>query len=114
MLEDKHMIWQRGTAACLLFLLSAGQGWAADGAASAKAKVAQCVACHGADGIAKTPDAPNLAGQNESYLVKSLQDYKSGARKHEVMSLMTRNLSDADIKQLAAYYSAIAVSVKGS
>lgn len=88
--------------------------WSADSTdpMAGKAKAAQCFACHGPDGVAKVPDAPNLAGQNESYMVKALNDYKSGARKHEVMSMMTRNLSAADIKQLASYYSSIPITVK--
>jgi cytochrome c553 len=92
--------------------------WAAQGAdaqaqaQAGKAKAAQCFACHGPDGLAKVPDAPNLAGQNESYLVKALNDYKSGARKHEVMSMMTRNLTASDIQQLASYYGSIPITVK--
>lgn len=81
-------------------------------AQAGKAKAAQCFTCHGADGMSKVPDAPNLAGQNEIYLVKALNDYKSGARKHEVMSMMTQNLSASDIQQLAAYYSSIPITVK--
>jgi cytochrome c553 len=89
-------------------------GWAAEVAdgQTAKAKATQCFTCHGADGLAKAPDAPNLAGQNETYLVKALTDYKSGARHHEVMAMMTKNLSAADIAQIAAYYSRISVAVK--
>lgn len=84
-------------------LLSGPAALAADPAAG-KAKAAQCAACHGANGIAVLPDAPNLAGQNEIYLVKALKDYRSGARKHEQMSVMAKGLSDKDIDNLAAYY----------
>ncbi len=90
------------TAAGALFLL-AGSALAADPAAG-KAKAAQCAACHGANGIAVLPDAPHLAGQNEIYLVKALKDYRSGARKHEQMSVMAKGLSDKDIDNLAAWY----------
>jgi cytochrome c553 len=69
-----------------------------------RAKAVQCQACHGLDGIAKIPEAPNLAGQNEDYLVKALNDFKSGARQNEMMTLMVKPLSDADIANLAAYY----------
>jgi cytochrome c553 len=82
----------------------------AQGAAPAKA--AQCFACHGADGIGKMPDAPNLAGQNESYLAKALHDFRSGRRENEMMSLMAQNLKDEDISQLAAYYSGIGIELK--
>jgi cytochrome c553 len=96
----------------LLTLLLAGAATAATAQTAAPAKASQCFTCHGADGIAKMPDAPNLAGQNESYLVKALQDFKSGRRENEVMTLMAKPLSDEDIRQLAAYYSGIAIEVK--
>jgi cytochrome c553 len=106
--------FRRAAAIAALVLAFPGPGWAADvaDAQAARAKATQCFACHGADGLAKAPDAPNLAGQNESYLVKALTDYKSGARQHEVMAMMTKNLSAADIAQIAAYYSRISVAVK--
>ena len=84
------------------------------GAADVKAgrqKVLQCQACHGLDGQAKLPDAPNLAGQTAVYLVKALKDFRSGARKNDMMALVVRNLSDDDIADLAAYFAAIPVSV---
>lgn len=85
-------------------LLLAGPAALAADPAAGKAKAAQCAACHGANGIAVMPDAPNLAGQNEMYLAKALRDYRSGARKHEQMAVMAKGLSDKDIENLAAYY----------
>lgn len=77
----------------------------ADGNAQAgHAKATQCAACHGIDGISKLPEAPNLAGQTEVYLVKSLNDFRSGARQNEMMSIIAKSLSDSDIANLAAYY----------
>ena len=86
-------------------LLLAGPAALAADPAAGKAKAAQCAACHGANGMAVMPDAPHLAGQNEMYLVKALKDYRSGARKHEQMTVMAKGLSDKDIDNLAAYYS---------
>ena len=102
------------TAALLLAaLLAAGSGQAlAADMAAARAKAGQCFVCHGADGLAKAPDAPNLAGQNEGYLVKALKDYKSGKRENEMMNMMAKNLSDQDIALVAAYFSGIAITVK--
>jgi len=65
-----------------------------------------CVACHGNDGIGITPQYPSLSGQHESYLIRTLTDYKKGGRKNAVMAGFAAQLTDADIKQLAAYYSA--------
>ncbi|WP_233867671.1 c-type cytochrome [Paraburkholderia adhaesiva] len=77
----------------------------AEGDASAgRAKAAQCAACHGIDGISKQPDAPNLAGQTEQYLTKALNDFRSGARQNEMMSIMAKSLSDKDVANLAAYF----------
>jgi cytochrome c553 len=94
-----------------MLMAASSQPLAADMAA-AKAKAGQCFVCHGADGLAKVPDAPNLAGQNEGYLVKTLKDYKSGKRENEVMNTMAKNLSDQDIALVAAYFSGIGITVK--
>ena len=76
-------------------------------AAAGKAKSATCVACHGADGIGTTDLNPNLAGQKEAYLVKSIKAYRDGARKDPMMGAMAKPLSDADIDNLAAYFSSL-------
>ena len=86
-------------------------GAMAGDAKAGRQKALQCQTCHGLDGQAKLPDAPNLAGQGEIYLAKALKDYRSGARKNEMMSLVSRNLKDEDIADLAAYYAAIPVTV---
>ncbi|MBF6616839.1 c-type cytochrome [Pollutimonas thiosulfatoxidans] len=85
--------------------------WSADIEAG-RAKSMQCAVCHGAQGMATAPDAPNLAGQNEMYLVKALKDFKSKAREHEVMNLMAAGLSDDDMADLAAYYQSVEIQLK--
>ena len=76
--------------------------FAAGDVRAGRAKAAQCAACHGIDGMSKLPEAPNLAGQTEEYLVKALNDFRSGERKNEMMSMMAKTLSDADVANLAA------------
>jgi len=71
-----------------------------------------CGVCHGVDGLAKIPEAPNLAGQNENYLIEQITAFKSGERKNEMMSIVVQDLSETDIENLAAYYSGIEISVK--
>jgi cytochrome c553 len=88
------------------------QGDAAAGDVKAgRQKALQCQTCHGLDGMAKLPDAPNLAGQNEVYLVKALKDFRSGTRKNDMMSLVIAGLKDEDVSDLAAYFSAIPITV---
>ncbi|MDB2705253.1 c-type cytochrome, partial [Pseudomonadota bacterium] len=64
----------------LTALFSAQTAFAAD-AAAGKAKAAVCAACHGAGGVASIPIYPNLAGQNEPYLVSALKAYRGKERK---------------------------------
>jgi cytochrome c553 len=78
----------------------------AEGSAEAgQAKSATCVACHGVDGNSVNPEWPTLAGQHPQYFVKQLKAFKSGARQNPLMSPMAAPLSDADIEDLAAYFS---------
>jgi len=77
----------------------------------AKADVA-CALCHGPNGVASMPGAPNLAGQQAIYLSEQLKNYRSGKRQHEVMSYIAKPLTDAEIAQLAVWYSSIKVSVE--
>ncbi|EHK55954.1 c-type cytochrome [Allomesorhizobium alhagi] len=83
-----------------------------DLAAGKKQAAAMCRVCHGLDGIAKLPDAPNLAGQNELYLVRSLTAYKTGERKNPQMSVVAPTLGEEDIANLAAYYASIKIAVQ--
>lgn len=67
---------------------------------------AVCFACHGANGIAKVPGTPHLAGQDRAYLEKALQAYRAGqVRQDPTMTAMAKPLSDADIANLAAFFS---------
>ncbi len=76
-------------------------------AAAGKAKSIACAGCHGADGIAAVPTYPNLAGQNKEYLILTLKGFRDGTRKNATMNPMAKPLSDADIENLAAYYSSL-------
>jgi cytochrome c553 len=63
----------------------------------------RCAICHGPTGISRA-DSPNLAGQYASVIYKQLLDFRSGARSNAVMSPFAAQLSDQDIKDIAAYY----------
>jgi cytochrome c553 len=87
-------------------LLVSGAAFAASGDAEAGHKNSQpCQACHGQNGMSVSPDFPNLAGQNEDYIVHVLKHYKNGKRKNPIMQGQVANLSDKDILDLAAYFS---------
>ena len=78
--------------------------------AAGKAKAGVCAACHGPAGVAMIPIYPNLAGQNEQYLVSALKAYKAKQRtggQAPVMQGQAAALSDADIANLAAYYASL-------
>lgn len=95
-----------GVAATVGFLAVTSTSIAGD-AAAGKAKAAACAACHGLNGIGTQPLYPNLAGQKEAYLVQTLKGFKSGERANAIMKAMAAPLSDADIDNLAAYYSSL-------
>jgi len=97
-------------AGAVVALLVSGTVLAAD-VATGRAKALMCQACHGTDGLSKVPDAPNIAGQTEGYLAAQLQAFRAGTRKNETMNVVTSTLSDADIANLAAYFSAIEIKV---
>ena len=83
-----------------------------DAVAGRKIVARSCAVCHGINGIAKVPDAANLAGQNADYLVRQLTAFRSGDRKNEIMSTMAQSLNDQQMRDVAAYFSAIAIQVK--
>ncbi len=72
-----------------------------------KAKAVVCAACHGINGIATNPMWPNLAGQNEIYLLKQIKAFRDGERKDPSMSPMVAGLSDDDAANLAAYFASL-------
>lgn len=71
----------------------------------APAKAALCAACHGPTGNSIAPTFPKLAGQQRAYLVKQLNDMRSGDRKAPLMAKIVQGIDAADIEALAAYYS---------
>jgi cytochrome c553 len=99
-----------GIAAVLLVGAAVSPVRAAD-AAAGRGKAQACAVCHGPLGLSTTPDAPNLAGQPAIYVAAQLRAYRSGARKHEVMAVMAKSLSDAEIDDLAAWFASLRVEV---
>jgi cytochrome c553 len=80
---------------------------AAADAQAGRAKAAACAICHGQNGLSTQPNAPHLAGQPAIYLEEQLRAYRSGQRRGEVMAIIAKPLSDAEIANLAAWYASI-------
>ena len=74
-------------------------------AAAGKAKTSACVSCHGLNGKSNNPKVPHLKGQQKMYLIKALKDYRDKKRDDAMMNMVTGKLSDADIDDIAAFYS---------
>ena len=94
-----------------MLLLCAGQALAQkpDLAKAQSIATQVCAACHAGDGNSTAPANPKIAGQFPEYLRKQLADFKPlpgkrAARENPVMAGMVANLSDPDMKNLAAYY----------
>lgn len=89
-----------------VMMFTMGMAGAADIAAG-KAKATVCAACHGTNGVSLNDLWPNLAGQKDGYLKKQITAFREGTRKDPNMSPMAANLTDADIENLAAYFSSL-------
>ncbi len=86
------------------FALTAIPAYAADDIA---AKVQICAACHGENGVPTDPKTiPIIWGQQQSYLVKQLHDFRSGDRDSPIMSPIAKDLAQDDLRKIAAYFAA--------
>ncbi|RLA02986.1 MAG: cytochrome c4 [Gammaproteobacteria bacterium] len=91
----------------VLFLLLSTNILSAADAVAGKNKSIVCGACHGPDGNSFNPVWPSLAGQNATYLAKQLTDFRDGKRTDVQMAPMAAALTDADIADIAAYFSSM-------
>ena len=72
-----------------------------------EAKAQMCVVCHGQNGVPTDPKTiPIIAGQQQSYLVKQLHDYRSGDRDSPIMSPIAKSLAQDDLRKISAYFAA--------
>jgi len=92
----------------LISSLAVAQGAVTGDAARGSEKNQMCKGCHGIEGwrtaYPEVYRVPRIGGQHEAYLVKALQDYKSGERKHPSMRAIAAPLSEQDMADLAAFY----------
>jgi len=96
-----------GLSAAAVCLLSA-PAWGEGDPAHGRARAQMCEGCHGIAGYRtaypRVYSVPMIGGQQAAYIVKTLQDYKRGVRKHPTMNGIAATLSDQDMVDLAAYY----------
>ena len=104
----------KASAAALALSLALASAVQARDPVAGRAKAAACTVCHGPQGVSVAPDAPHLAGQPALSVGAQLRAYRSGARRHEVMAVMARPLSDDDIDNLAAWYASLRISVQSA
>jgi len=103
--EEPNMKRVSALSVSLALILAAGAAHAAGGDPKAgKEKAQTCASCHGEKGRAGQANYPKLAGQHADYLYRALAQYKSGERQNNVMAGMVSDLSDQDMRDLAAYY----------
>lgn len=89
----------------LLTLGISGLAHAAGDAVAGQGKIAMCSACHNADGNSMIPNFPKLAGQGERYLLKQMNDIKSGLRPVVEMTGMLDAMTEQDLADISAWYS---------
>jgi cytochrome c553 len=94
-------------AAAVLLPVAAAHAQDADPRLGRRLAAQTCQACHGMDGISKQANAPTIAGHPEDYFIRQVMAYRDGARHDEQMSIVARDLTDEQIRALAACYSAI-------
>ena len=96
-------------AVCAGALLATGSAMADGDAEAGRVKALPCMGCHGIEGyfnVYPSYHVPKLAGQHSDYLVAALMAYKSGQRGHKTMVAQAATLTDQDMKDIAAYFSA--------
>jgi cytochrome c553 len=99
---------------CIVSPLAFGQSSGDSAAGKKLAEAWQCTLCHGPDGngnkgianvqMADVPRIPRISAQPQAYFIKSMRDYKSGERSDDNMQVLAKQLSDKDIRDLAAWY----------
>ncbi len=91
------------SALAALSMVAAGAAYAGGDVAKGQTLAKKCSSCHGKDGKGVKKNPP-IVGLSADDFAKAMHDYKSGAKKHKMMNILSKKLKDDDIKNLAAYY----------
>jgi cytochrome c553 len=93
-------------------MIACGMSAAQADVQAGRAKARMCAVCHGEFGISSLPDTPHLAGQSEIYLAAQLKAYRSGKRANEIMNVVAKPLTDAEITDLATWFASIPIEAR--
>jgi cytochrome c553 len=99
----------RNATVALIATVAALPAAVADVAAGRQKAQQVCAVCHGPLGVAVAPETPNLAGEPAGYLARQLKAFRSGQRRHEVMAVIAKQLSDAEIDDVASWFASIRI-----
>lgn len=95
-----------GLLTVALCLLISGTAVAAGDPEAGRIKASTCMGCHSIPGLTNaypTYHVPKLGGQHAEYLVNAMQAYREGRRQHPAMQANMANLSDQDMRDIAAW-----------
>jgi cytochrome c553 len=101
-------IWKtgpRGPVFVLLAFIAANAVPLSAPAQTVEERAQLCAACHGENGVPQEKTTPVIWGQHQGYTYLQLRDYKSGARRNEIMSALAQTLERDDMMALALYFS---------
>src|SRR3954468_13232056 len=93
---------------CVFVVVSPGTPALAADLAAGKQKAELCIGCHGEGGISQMENIPSLAAQPDQFIQWQLVFFRGGTRKNEQMQPIVEQLSNEDIRNLAAYFSSLA------
>jgi len=92
------------TLVLTLFTLIPAVAFSAGNPTAGQTKSVVCQACHGPTGKSIQPIYPNLGGQQQDYLVRSLKGFRDGSRQNAIMNGFAAALTDADIEDISSWY----------
>jgi len=107
-MHSRTMNRRHGLLAVTTALILSASAWAGGDPVRGRARAQMCEGCHGIadyrNGYPQVYPVPKIGEQQAAYIVKALQDYKTGVRKHPTMRGIAATLSDQDMTDLAAHY----------
>lgn len=98
----------------LLFLTAPDDCFADGDPVEGRKKAQSCLTCHRKGNIVHGEKTPIISGQYQDYLIKALEDYRSGIRQHLIMNQLAAELTDKDIANITAFYSGLSSKLSDS